>query len=287
MVTMIGLALAYPTSVVLGYMLGVFFYQYDLRNADFILYNLMPFGISLDTLYLTFQVFNNPEAEAVAVSQSLTLAQCEAQRLYTQLLPTLGYDFLSQYIELEPELLLFYNLQCVDFNIDLDLELFLTNASLNSLGTLVSLPFSSNRKQKFFSSIKLKNRVENLVYTENVRTNFLSFYLKMVKILPFLKLRHLLKVRPTHNSSAGFKVTVNIGKNLFCLGIVHYILIFGLMYNLFYSFLFQFFDLFYFIFLRLCLRVCLRVCIRLCLTFPPFSGTFAFSFLFNCKCKSR
>ena len=226
-------------SVVLGYVIGAFFHQYDPKNAELILYKLIQFGIAIDKFYVAFQAFNN----SFAVAQTLRLAQTEAQMLYAQLLPTLGYDFLSQFDELE--LISFY-LQCLEFNIEISLENFLTNASL-CISPFLALPLS-NRKQEFFSSIKLKNRVENLVYTENVRSNFLNFYLKMVKILPFLKLRHLFKLRPTHNSSAGFKVTVNIGKNLFCLGIVQYILIFGLMYNLFYSFLFQFFYLFHFIF---------------------------------------
>jgi hypothetical protein len=117
--------------------------------------------------------------------------------LYAQLLPNLGYDFLSQFDELE--LLLFF-WQARDCNFDLSLELFLTNASLYSLGTLVSWPWSSsNRKQEFFSSINLKNRVENLVYTEKDRSNFLNLYLKKVKILTLfltlLKLRLLFKRR--------------------------------------------------------------------------------------------
>jgi len=65
------------------------------------------------------------------------------------------------------------------------------------------LPFSfvffplSNLKQEFFSSINIKNRVENLIYTEKVRSKFLNFYLKMIKILPILKLRPLFKQLPT------------------------------------------------------------------------------------------
>jgi hypothetical protein len=73
-------------SVVLGSVLGVCFYLYDPLSAEFILNNLIPFGIALDKFYVTFQAFKNP----VAVAQTLTLAQTEAQMLYAQLLPTLG-----------------------------------------------------------------------------------------------------------------------------------------------------------------------------------------------------
>jgi hypothetical protein len=76
-------------SVVLGYVIGAFFHQYDPQNAEFILYNLIPFGIALDNFYVAFQAFNNP----VAVAQALILPQTEAQMLYAQLLPTLGYEF--------------------------------------------------------------------------------------------------------------------------------------------------------------------------------------------------
>jgi hypothetical protein len=58
--------------------------------------------------------------------------------LYAQLLPTLGYDFLSQFDVLG--LLLFY-LQAVDCNIEFSLESFLTNASLNSLNSLSTFLF--------------------------------------------------------------------------------------------------------------------------------------------------
>jgi hypothetical protein len=98
-----------------------FFHQYDPQNAEFILYNLIPFGIALDNFYVALQAFNNP------VAQSLSLAQTEPQMLYAQLLPTLGYDFLSQFDELE---LLSLFLQARDCNIDLSLELLLNNASL-------------------------------------------------------------------------------------------------------------------------------------------------------------
>lgn len=227
-------------SVVLGYVNGAFFQQSEAQNAEFILYNFIPFGIALDKIYVAFQAFNNP----VAVAQTLSLAQTEAQMLYAQLLPTLGYDFLSQFDELE---LLSFFLQARDCNIDLSLELLLTNASLAYAAAaaagaaapqqqlqqaftwylftlyfslLTLFPFKSETRVLFLD--KIENRVENLVYTENVRSNFLNFYLKMVKILPFLilKLRHLFKLRPTHNSSAVFKVTVNLGNHLFCLGIV-------------------------------------------------------------------
>lgn len=87
-----------------------------------------------------------------AVAQTLSLAKTEAQMLYAQLLPTLGYDFLTQFDELE---LLSFFLQARDCNIDLSLELLLTNASLYSLGTLVSLPFflKSEKRVLFLDKI--------------------------------------------------------------------------------------------------------------------------------------
>jgi hypothetical protein len=191
-------------SIVLGYMNGACFYQYDPQIGDFILYNLIPFGIGLDKSYVAYQALNN----TVAVAPILSPAQTAYEMVHADLLPTLGSEFVSQFDK--TQLLSFY-FQPIEFNIELFLEQNLINASLSSPGTLVILLFSpSNRKQEFFSSIKLKNRVEILVYTENVRSNFLNFYLKMVNNLPFLNLRHLFKLRPTHNSSAGFKVTVNI-----------------------------------------------------------------------------
>jgi len=212
-------------SVVLGYVNGAFFQQSEAQNAEFILYNFIPFGIALDKIYVAFQAFNNP----VAVAQTLSLAQTEAQMLYAQLLPTLGYDFLSQFDELE---LLSFFLQARDCNIDLSLELLLTNASLAYAAAAAAGAAAPQQQLQqaftwylftlYFSlltlfPLKSETRVLFLDKIENR-----NFYLKMVKILPFLilKLRHLFKLRPTHNSSAVFKVTVNLGNHLFCLGIV-------------------------------------------------------------------
>lgn len=64
-------------SVVLGYIIGAFCHQYDPQFTDFILYTLIPFGIYLDRFYFALQAFNNP----VAVAQTLSLAQTEAQML--------------------------------------------------------------------------------------------------------------------------------------------------------------------------------------------------------------
>jgi len=61
-------------SVVLGYMIGSFFYQYDPQIADFILYKIIPFGISLDNSYVAFQAFKS----LLATDQTLSLAQTEA-----------------------------------------------------------------------------------------------------------------------------------------------------------------------------------------------------------------
>jgi hypothetical protein len=127
--------------------MAVTVHPYDSAIADFNFYILIPLGISVYNFYVAFQAFNNP----VAVAQTLNLTQTEAQLLYAQLLPSLGYDFLSQFNEVE--LLSFY-LQTIDFNIELSLVQFLTNASINSMATLlvVSHP-SSTRKQELFTSI--------------------------------------------------------------------------------------------------------------------------------------
>ena len=85
----------------------------------------------MDRFYVALQAYNN----TVAMTQALSLAQTEAQLLYAQLLPTPGYDFLSQFNE--PELLSLF-LQAKDCYIDLSLEMILTNASLSSLGIFVS-----------------------------------------------------------------------------------------------------------------------------------------------------
>jgi hypothetical protein len=106
-------------SVVLGYRRGAFVYQYEPQYGELILYNLISRGFGLDQYYVAFQAlqaFNNQ----VAVDQAIDLAN-EAQKLYEELLPTLGSDFLSQFDELE--LLLFY-LQALDNNIEPSLEQF-------------------------------------------------------------------------------------------------------------------------------------------------------------------
>jgi len=154
--------------VLLGYMIGCLSYQSDPQVADFIFYKLLPFGISLDRSYVAFQAYQAFKVQLTA-DQPLILLQTEAQMVYAELLPTLGYDFLSQFDDLE--LLSFY-LQAIDNNIELSLEAFLINASL-CISTFLPLPLS-NRKQEFFSSIKLKNRVENLFIPKMFEVTFLT-----------------------------------------------------------------------------------------------------------------
>jgi hypothetical protein len=143
---------------------------------------------------------------------SLAISPAKIKMLYEELLPTLGYDFLSQFNEVE---LLSFLLQARDFNIDLSLEQFLTTASLHSLCTLplafipflpshgklsfyplqfafVPFPLSngihslytrafafvfyplSQRKQEFFSSIKLKTALKILFIPKMFEVSFLT-----------------------------------------------------------------------------------------------------------------
>jgi len=133
--------------IVLGYTIGVCLHHYNPQVADWILMVLIPNAISLDNAYVAWQTLNNP----VAVASHLTLIQIESQSLYAQLLPTLGYDFVSQFDEVG---LLSLYLQQTYFNIELSLEQFLTNASIHSLATLVGVyHHSSSRKEAFFTSI--------------------------------------------------------------------------------------------------------------------------------------
>lgn len=174
--------------VLIGYMLGFLSYQYDLIVADWIFYKLIPAAVSLDNAYVAFQSLK------LYFSSHQSLLQSEAptlhsvgQNAYAQLLPILGYDFLAQFYDLE---LLSYYLQSLDNNLNLSLDSILINAGNSHqyshqlafcISTFLPLPLS-NSKQEFFSSIKLKTRL----YTEIVRSNFINFYLKMVKITRFL-----------------------------------------------------------------------------------------------------
>jgi hypothetical protein len=81
-----------------------------------------------------------------------------------------------------------FYLQCIGNNIELILEQFWINANTAYQLSLSAWPFFFlslsllNRKQKFFSSIKLKTVLKTVLnkifFTEKVRSNFLNFYLK-------------------------------------------------------------------------------------------------------------
>lgn len=168
--------------------------------AELILYRIIPTIISFDKAYVGLQNYWALNAQLLSDAQiqlhQLQLDNVYAE-LYAELLPTLGYDFLAQFDKME--LIEFY-WQCLDFNIEISLENFLINASLYKASLCISPHLSlplSNRKQELFTSIKLKKFVEILVYTENVRSNYLNFYLKMVKSILFFKLRHIFKQRLT------------------------------------------------------------------------------------------
>ena len=178
-------------SVFIGYMVGCFCYEYDPQMAEWILYSIIPTIISFDKAYVGLQNYWALKAQHLSDAQFLLQLGILYAELYAKLLPTLGYDFLAQFDK--RELIEFY-LQCLEFNTEISLENILINASLYKaslcISPLLSRPLSF-RKQEFFSSIKLKN----LVYTKNVRSNFLNFYLKMVKIILFFKLRHTFKFK--------------------------------------------------------------------------------------------
>lgn len=150
--------------VLLGYMLGYASCQFDTQFASFIMYKLIPFSISLDNVYVGLQSLS----VHFSTASTMSLVQTDAQVIYAELLPSLGYDFLNQFDDFE--LLLFY-LHAIDNNIELSLEALLTSANQPSLGfsTFLALPLS-NRGKEFFSSIK---------------STFLNLYLKMVKIILF------------------------------------------------------------------------------------------------------
>jgi hypothetical protein len=122
-------------------MIGFFCYHYDSRVAEFIMYDLVPFWIYLDKAYIAFQsyhAFKVQQALDLAPSLALIAPHIEAQRMYAELLPIVGYDFLSQFDELDLELLKFY-LQAIDTNIYLSFNSFLINDSLSSQCSLAFL----------------------------------------------------------------------------------------------------------------------------------------------------
>jgi hypothetical protein len=132
-----------------GYVLGAFVHDSAPQFSYFTFYTIIPFGITLDNIYVAIQALNEASQASnntVAVAQTLPLAQTEAQTLYAELLPTLGFDFLAQYSEFELKLLLFH-LQSMGVTVDSTLEYCLTNASLHSLNThstIVPLLFLPN-----------------------------------------------------------------------------------------------------------------------------------------------
>jgi hypothetical protein len=134
--------------VVLGYTIGVCLHHYNPPAADLNLMVLIPYAIDLDNLYVALQAFNNP----VPLAPAFSLIK-ETQAVYAELLPILGYDFLSQFEEVQ--LIEFY-LQAIDFNIELSLEQFLINSAYQVQATLLCVSqhqHYSNLKQHLFSSI--------------------------------------------------------------------------------------------------------------------------------------
>lgn len=123
----------YIALFLVGYTFGGAFYEMNPEFGKFTLYTLIPVGITLDNLYVSFQGFMEIFQEynkTVEVAPVLPEVQEEAQKLLAFLLPTLGYDIFNQYDV--NELLSLY-LQAVDLNTELSLESFLINASFNSL----------------------------------------------------------------------------------------------------------------------------------------------------------
>lgn len=122
--------------VLLGYMIGFFCYQQNPAVADFNMYDAIPFAISLDNMYMVLQKLKLLQTAAQALSDVKNAVQLYAE-VYAELLPTLGYDFLSQFDE--RELLAFYS-QCINNNIEFSLEQFLINADATYLASLSALP---------------------------------------------------------------------------------------------------------------------------------------------------
>lgn len=77
------------------------FQLYDPNFADFILYNLIPFGSALDNLYVALQAFNNPVAQT-SLAQTSTIVVCT-------IITNPGLGLLSQFDELELLPFLFTN----------------------------------------------------------------------------------------------------------------------------------------------------------------------------------
>ena len=103
---------------VAGFMFGIKYHQTD-SQSWVLFYKVMPFFSleeTIDKLYLAWELYNNP----VAICKTRSLVKTAAE-LYAELLSSLGYDFLSQFEDLE--LILFY-LQAQDYNLVLSLEQF-------------------------------------------------------------------------------------------------------------------------------------------------------------------
>jgi hypothetical protein len=86
----------------------------------------------------------------------ILITHAQAQQIYAELLPILGYDFLGQFNDVS---LIDFYLHCNAHNLEFSLELIMTGDPRYNLAQfiLAIVPSHlSNRKPEFFSSIKIK-----------------------------------------------------------------------------------------------------------------------------------
>lgn len=81
---------------------GHYGYQYD-PLLSLIIVNALHVWIHVDNSYIAYQTY---QASLNVDLLQDTALHIEAQRIYAELLPTLGYDFLSQFND--EDLILFY-----------------------------------------------------------------------------------------------------------------------------------------------------------------------------------
>jgi hypothetical protein len=154
----------------LGFMLGGTIYQGNLQMGELIL-NTMALGSKIEEAYYAIQALSSFTTVApdlvVNIVPPLDQKLAEAYTLlYNDLLPALGYDFLSQFDEIG--LILFY-IKAIHYNIDISLESFLINADtqLNAIhffytGYGVSV-FKSWIKISIFDSIQTCHSIMDFI----------------------------------------------------------------------------------------------------------------------------
>lgn len=188
--------------VLIWYIKAGLTYQYDTPCAfeyranefgDHIFFKVVPVIVDIDNLYVSFQPF----IAHITATQQLAIINAGPQNMYNHLLKILGYEFLSKFTDLE--MISLYR-QASDNNMALSLDSL--KPFLLSCRSTETCPMFFNLL--IFTTVKLQTSVlfrdktekavKNLVYTENVRSNFINFYLKGLRTNMF-NLKYIFKLK--------------------------------------------------------------------------------------------